>query len=919
MPHVTCKHDLNRQFWIDIGDSMKSHGFRLEVNPMYRLMCRSIALSLSVLAFSTPALLANQPVLTAIQLYDGPNGAAYLQLGDVLINGKAYLRDCTQFQTVAVDKSTYGKMQKVTLSAGALLERDREGVFRYSTGAGPSLCLVPDNVKFDHNAYYSLSDMADQAKLTGTPLTPGIAATGPPPLKKGVKLFFVAAPDAELAEFLRGQRAADVSGWLNFLSRYPASPHAGEAKRALGVLYVAAGEASLAGYRGSLATDLPLYNDLKEAKVQGDKAQALQVPLEQSAKLSGEIRRELAAIVVNGRDELNTYNTDLQGRAPGYIHLKNARELAYIISTIDAGFTAGQTLLADALKASNGFDSALRSAESSVTEKQMDNALEVVTPLRAFSSEEPRIVAVVDAVYEYDLQQGKQLAEAGDWKGAVKQFEKAANVKDTPKARDALSGAQKQVVITQNKNSAAKALESSKALEEQHDSIGALDVLYELPSSQKALVADDIGRLKDGYIQSAVRMAKELQKSHDPIRGLGDEVGVEKAYNYLQRAFELSNNDSYSDMLDILGDDLSNYFVGQAKRYLDKPSGSGTELGWAYLEEALLYKPANREAHDAKVAAAPAHAMHSKLSIRVQFRDQTSLRDSTGFLHQLEDAIISGLEMPNVKAVRFGETANGVEPDFQLAGDVLEHQITETPTLDARESKYRIGTHDVPGEEWNKANRAYEAALRAWQADQSTLQGAAAKGNKKEVKELTAKLSEDQKLVLEAQALADSLPRTVTADVIRPYHYTRKTVDIKDTIKLQFRIGETLNSQMGDAVIVQKEDPKQFVLVEDVKADDTEGVKPTGTIPSTMAQQTALENSIRVELIEAVRSKVRDLSRVIYDEAKAKEHDENVDGAAEAYMRFLNCTKEDGSVERQQAIHFLSEQFNMHPDMQLSQ
>src|ERR1035441_389531 len=68
------------------------------------------------------------------------------------------------------------------------------------------------------------------------------------------------------------------------------------------------------------------------------------------------------------------------------------------------------------------------------------------------------------------------------------------------------------------------------------------------------------------------------------------------------------------------------------------------------------------------------------------------------------------------------------------------------PSHPLLESKYRIGTHDVPGEEWNKANRAYEAALRAWQADQATLQGAAAKGNKKEVKELTAKLSEDTQL-----------------------------------------------------------------------------------------------------------------------------------------------------------------------------
>ena len=119
------------------------------------------------------------------------------------------------------------------------------------------------------------------------------------------------------------------------------------------------------------------------------------------------------------------------------------------------------------------------------------------------------------------------------------------------------------------------------------------------------------------------------------------------------------------------------------------------------------------------------------------------MRDSTGFLHQLEDAIVAGLEMPNVKAVRYGETANDVEPDFQLAGDVLEHQISEAVTTDAKESQYRIGTHDTPGEEWNAANRAYEKALRTLQTDQSAHIGAQSKGNKKDIKALNAKLDAD--------------------------------------------------------------------------------------------------------------------------------------------------------------------------------
>jgi hypothetical protein len=329
------------------------------------------------------------------------------------------------------------------------------------------------------------------------------------------------------------------------------------------------------------------------------------------------------------------------------------------------------------------------------------------------------------------------------------------------------------------------------------------------------------------------------------------------------------------------------------------------------LEEALFYKPSNQAAHDAKVAAAPAHAMHAGISIRVQFRDQTSLRDSTGFLHQLEDAIVAGLEMPNVKALRFGETANGVEPDFQLVGDVLEHQLSESVSVDARESQYRIGTHEVTPEEWNAANRAYEKALRTLQTDQSALMEAQSKGKKKEIKELNVKIVADQKPVTEAQTLADSLPKTVTSDIIRPYQYTRKTVDIKNTIKLQFRVGETLNSQMGDAVIVAKEYPRQFVLIEDVKAEDTEGVKPTGTSPDTKELQTALENSVRDELIEAVRSKVKDLPERVYAEAKSKEQDDNLDGAAEAYLRFLGCAKQDESTERQHASSFLADHFNI--------
>ena len=85
------------------------------------------------LAWSVPGAFCKEPSLTAIELYDGASGAAYVQLAEVLINGKAELRDCSQSQGGSIDKSTYGKLPKITLTAGDVLERGSDGVLRYTT------------------------------------------------------------------------------------------------------------------------------------------------------------------------------------------------------------------------------------------------------------------------------------------------------------------------------------------------------------------------------------------------------------------------------------------------------------------------------------------------------------------------------------------------------------------------------------------------------------------------------------------------------------------------------------------------------------------------------------------------------------------------------------------------------------------
>jgi hypothetical protein len=77
--------------------------------------------------------------------------------------------------------------------------------------------------------------------------------------------------------------------------------------------------------------------------------------------------------------------------------------------------------------------------------------------------------------------------------------------------------------------------------------------------------------------------------------------------------------------------------------------------------------------------------------------------------------------------------------------------------------------------------------------------------------------------------------------------------------------------------------------------------------------QTTLEKAARDELNEQVLLKVRELPQRIYETARSNEGEMNVDGAGEYYLRYLSCTPEIASGERQHAKDFLAEKFNIRP------
>src|SRR5579863_8880746 len=152
-----------------------------------------------------PSVGEKEAPLNVIELYDGPSGAAYLQIADFMINGKAEVRACGGLERI--DKSAYSKLAKASLSGAVTLERGADGVMTLTRDSVP-ICVVPSNLKLEKNEGSTPAELAEMAVVQGRVVASSPSgADAPQPLKRGVKIQFVAEADTELAEYLRADRA----------------------------------------------------------------------------------------------------------------------------------------------------------------------------------------------------------------------------------------------------------------------------------------------------------------------------------------------------------------------------------------------------------------------------------------------------------------------------------------------------------------------------------------------------------------------------------------------------------------------------------------------------------------------------------------------------------------------------------------
>lgn len=868
-------------------------------------------LALLLIVLCAPAVLSKDVPLLGIELFDGPNGAAFVQVSELLINGKSEVRSCGGASQI--NKSNYGKLVKIPLnSAVTSLERDAQGTMNLTRG-GAAECVVPSNLKFEKESL-TPAQVADKAVLTGKVLSSSPAGTTDvPAFKPGVKIVFIAAPDTELAEYLRAVRAHSVAQWQDYLGRYPKAAHTNDAKQALAAILLREGEGGLTAYQNSASSGTPAYSQLRTALLRADEVRDLLPGNDDATKLRASVRAELVLVADKGRAALQAYKQALTAHTAGYTHLAAARVFAGHTLEVDPHFDQGLILQSSIADESKRIDTALRSAESMISAQRYDDALAAVADFRSFTEEEPRISAVVDAAYKYHFERGKADASSQKWHDAVQEYQRASDIKPTSESATGLKQAYAQFVSTTNQSAADTAVQQSAAYEQDKHYIEAYEVLADLPDAQRALVKDQMQALEANYVKSASDEAKKLKDAHVPIQGKADEIGVQKAYDYLRRASSLQPDDQNLKLrLELMSQTLSDYYVAQGKKYLAKPLGSGVGVAWLYLTEAQQYESNRDDVRDERTKNSAIHNIRSTLSIKVVFRDQTSRRDSAGFADQLSDAIATGLEttaLP-VRIIRAAD-ATPVDPNFQLIGDVLEHRPVTRTTVDSIDSEFRATEREIQNDAWNKSNRDYEVANLELQKQQKVLEGAQAHGKKKEIADANAAVEAAQKTVEDAHSKLDAIPKTILSDVVKPYSYTRKTIDLSAVVDVGFRIIDNNGNTIATTPSVKKDAQKQFIVLENVSPQDTKGVRQSGSPPDEAQFLTDVEIADRIALIKEVKEKIETLPSKILAVARKKGMDGDADGTAEAYILYLNSTPDTPTAEREEAKKFLREQFNM--------
>jgi tetratricopeptide (TPR) repeat protein len=656
---------------------------------------------------------------------------------------------------------------------------------------------------------------------------------------------------------------------------------------------------------------------LRQACLEAQTASQSSPGYKPAARLMDDIERELDNLARPDQTRLQAYRKSLQDRTLGYSQLSAARLHVERLLEVRPDYAPLLSLQREIAAEHRKLETTIVNAQVLMVESRYDQAVNSLGPYIAFASEMPRVDAVINAAFKYHYDNGQRLAAHQEWEKAIQEFGKAAALRpDRKDVQAAADNAAAQQEAQRNQQAANTAVLDSDEYARKSQFVEAYNVLADLPEKQRALVTSQLAALSHDYIGAAVRRAQKIQESHVPINSPTDENAVLEAFVLWDRAGSLADDPAITVKRDFLSAKISAYYLDQANRYLKKASGSGAGVGWLYLKQAVRYGITNLDSlKDEMARYEPLYQQRSQLSVGIVFRDQTSRRNSHGFADQLADAITSGLDSSGVPiaVVRNSSEVEDVQqPNFTLVGQVLEHRVVKNANLEAPESKYRAGTRETKNPAWLQIESDYESAQQQLSLAQHALADAQTQHKKKPViADATDSVQQAQKSVDELRHKLETTEQSLVETVVESYHYTKKTIDLTASAEIEFQFRDRAGNLIGQLADVRKDKHTTTVVLQDVKAEDTEGITNQGVELDGAQSLTDLEVDSRNALVKAVREKAAELPAAVLQAARTQAQQGDTDGAAELYVLYLNATPQGASPGRDEAVKFLRDQFNL--------
>ena len=867
-----------------------------------------------------PPAAAGSKSLTAIIVYSGASGPAYVQAYDIALNGKDEVYLCPPGDA-AIDNSNYKKQTKVKLATADWIERRADGMLTIKVASGVQ-CFVPANLRLEKNRTYTPAEAASLAGLQGKFLakSDNADAAVPAALTPGTFLQFVPAADTELAEYLRAARNPSIPLWTGYVLRYPATKHTGDAKQALAALIMNGAEKDFAAFQASPPT-APDFTRLKSAHDRTQDALRVLPQFPRAGQMAFDIRSQLNALLIRARQEVNSYQQALNDHAAGYQHLVNARTHLTNVRVVDANLEGTSALQNEVELLLHAVENATAASEALVAANRFDDAYSGISRYRGFRGELPRVAGILDAAFNFHRKRADQAVAAADWELGISEFRRALGVRDDASTAAALASAEGQLHIVRTREAADQALADSRVLSAAKQYFEAYRLLDQLPPEQRALVTDQLKTLEKPYTGKLLQSADALLRVHLPIRGRADEDAARTAHQYLKEAADLLGQEMIQVKLDVVNERISSYYVEQAQKQFTKPRGLGSGLGWMLLKEAQRFKPDLAAVRELMTRFGPQYDTRAKLSIAVRVRDHTSRRDSLGYADQVADTIAAGLDgagLPGVKVIARQDPGadvtaqpNAYLPNVILTGDILDHRVDRKVSTEGMTSHFRSGRREVRNPVWAAAKDRYDTLTQDLTHARDFQYARASALKKKELAESERNIADLAQKADAAKKEMGAIPETLLEDVILPYNYTRRTVQLNAIVAVGFQVLDPESEGVREAGTIKTEQPATFVVLDNVKPEDVDGVIAAGSTPDEIQLLAEAEHKAQPTLVDEVIRKVRGLPAKLLDDARARAAQNDLEGAAERYILYLNSTPPAASPERAEAVEFLQKKFNI--------